>query len=102
MESTLETLATQKNRAKLQNNKSNILTCYKTSKLHKPKLNRHIKTYNNKKTKANRKIKALKKKKKRRREKRKFRLKPQTQSFPRLIFYRSLQSNLFTINKKRD
>ena len=54
------------------------------------------KTYNKKK-----KTERLKHKKKEK-GKRKFSLIPQTQNFPSLIFDRSSQSNLFTINKKRD
>ena len=62
------------NIAKLQNTKFNILTCFKTQKLPKPKLYKHIKAYNNKETKTNRKIKVQNEKKR----KRKFRLIPQT------------------------
>ena len=58
--------------AELQNTKSNILTCFKTQKLPKPKLYKHIKAYNNKETKTNRKIKVKKKGK----EKESFRLIP--------------------------
>ena len=82
--------------AELQNTKSNILTCFKTQKLPKPKLYKHIKAYNNKETKTNKKIKVKKK------GKESFRLKPQTKSSSSLIFYRSPQSNLFTIKNKSD
>ena len=60
------------NIAELQNTKSNILTCFKTQKLPKPKLYKHIKAYNNKETNTNRKIKVKKKGK----EKESFRLIP--------------------------
>ena len=49
------------NRARLQNNKSNILTCFQNIKLHKPELHRHIKTYNNKKLKQTERLKHKKK-----------------------------------------
>ena len=50
------------NRAKLQNTKSNNLTCFKTKQLHKPKKYKHIKTYK-KETKTNRKIQVKKERK---------------------------------------
>ena len=84
--------------AELQNTKSNILTCFKTQKLPKPKLYKHIKAYNNKETKTNKRIQVKKEKK----IERKFRLIPQTKSSSSLIFGRSPQSNLFTIKNKSD
>ena len=51
------------NRARLQNNKSNVLTCFQNIKLHTPKLHRHIKTYNNKKLKQTERLKQKKKSK---------------------------------------
>ena len=53
-----------KNRTELQNSNSNNLTCFYNIQLHKPKLDKHVKEYYNKKTKQTERLKHKKRKEK--------------------------------------
>ena len=67
-------------------------------KLRKPKLNKHIKTYDNEKLKQTKRLKHKRKIK----EKRKFKTNISNKNSSSLIFDCSPLSKLFTINKKSD